>query len=1660
MTRPSLIIGLGGTGQWVLTFLKKELLEISGGSLPPTVKLICFDTISRTTARTGRGRSREDQDAVRAGAVELLEGEEFIPIGDSVSRLAQEIAAGHHSHLQWFPAKTFLGKLPPAALNIREGSGQIRQMGRIAIFQDLSAFTNSQILSRFRAALLDLQNKVSRDSQLEVIIVGSLAGGTGAGMLVDMALLVRAQASRIVANNYVVRGFFVLPRAFASGGVGEGRDMLARSFAAWRELDRFMIVSDRFGLRQMNYHEQNKDLRLPIDKRAYDVSYMVDPAREVNSLENIKPEKGIFPALAHCISAILDDKAGKAYTEFVSSNLAGKLASLPRRPYHSAIGSYTLKVPVYYAQEKFSHQLALEVLREFLAPEVNDKGRVIRVSELRNREALEGEGGRTAVLKFLNASGLNIDGEEIPNTRLTPLIGKIREKEARQDNTIILQWAGGGLTKIDSHILSALTHISQDEEGKLIARNISGELDKPIWEYVAPPRAAKQTPEEAFTRIKNRVPEVRTEHYGLDTAGGERLRGLYGRALAQAKRAQLVRFQKLLQAWTRRTLNGQSVDPHTARGGKIGYVRAFYAELADTLAYFIGFLNKVRLVRNEDLKLASRTSEASRRSLMQYQKEMGKKCWVTFWEDFTHPDAHRAARNYLLAEQRDIDVRKDDLLLDVLAETAAEMQALTEKTRDEIDLWIAHLVTGDSGRSITSLYSAAIDSLANVSINHQSDIGQEKVSKLIGESDLKLDPALINEMLRHIRWDVVTKDASIKLACTVELLTSEKRVAFSREGVRSAEHNLKVVLNLARGAYVSLHRDAPIAREVAQVFPTGQSLAQALDNLAEPMYLRSKVPQGPEVISCYIRVQSALDEKTTSYFNEFETEMKARNANIKGSSLTLVDSEDPHTLTIVRSDDLLPSTDFEMWDSCRTAYIQQVTDPHRGIPAAELYIFPEEINACYYESRIPSVLAEPYRVLDPSVVALLEERQRLELFFHAAALGFVRMDASEGRLRWIYQLPHPKRPVHLDLSPSSIQSSFERPVDIFQVIYNFLSGESIDWNELSQVVVNEQQRLGRSRVHQLYRQALEGEGGIVPYIRSVISISRSGTRDDVLSQSIGKEYTDLMDVARIIYLEALSSLEQLPDSRDIVGFARRAGFQVYDTGIPDVFEFIPESENWSTRFTRPVMAFQLLDLRVDEKTIETALLRFRQLQKSGRDLEDVIFIAVDQPLSDETVRAMQRLRAEEGIQFITLNEQVLFDEPGNTLISLQEHVREVLGPQRDLYDRRDPVSDRLNFFGREMVVRDLLSRLSNGEPIGLFGLRKIGKSSLLRHLRSVANFPMAHVDLQAGADALGVFERALKHWYDVARNLRIIWEPDLDLAQDPIGKFRRQVERLRESSLRAGRSVPVLLVDEIERVFPPAEDPEKVADEIEHGVSAAKDPKKAPKYNPEKVSNYVRFADVLRGLVQEGQLGIICVGVNAPINRINRFGSEQNPFYQFLQEQYLGPLTDKDCKEMVSVIGGQMKLSYSENALESVVNASGGHPFLARQLCSVAYEALGSGPSQLTPEHIKTAKRGFISRPTTSALLNEEGLWGEVTNRSLWGSEVVADIKNILLFLAIHDSIEENGLPPSVQREVRERTLYEFSRRGLLRVNEGYYSIRFGVFRAWLRRYQLGGLDE
>lgn len=1136
MTRPALVIGLGGTGQWVLTYLKKDLMEIGGGKMPPGVKLLNFDTTSKPVAQTGRGGEEEEKE-IRLGNIRLEPETEFIPIGENVLALAMQIADGQHPHLQWYPARTYLSKLPPAAFNTKDGSGQIRQMGRISVFRDVAQGGVSKILSHIRAAILEIQGEVSSNRQLEIIIVSSFAGGTGAGMLVDVALLARAQAQRLVQQNYIVRGFFILPRAFSKGGLGEDRPMLARAFATWRELDRFLIVSERYGAHEIVYDPQNTALHIRVQHRAYDVSYIVDTFRRDNSLADLPPEEGLYPTVADCISAILDDVAGQRYTEYITVNYGGRLQSLPREAYHSAVGAFTLKVPVYYAQAKFAYSLALEAMDYLLAPHVDRRtGYATGVSELMNREVPQGTAGQVAALQLMHSTGLSRDDQQIPNTLLPQLIAEIRERDAQRDKRIVSQIASGGLTTAGGRFLLALTDISQDEEGKLISRDITDELNLRLWRLVPPSRAVGDTPAAALTRIRNAIPRVISEHYGIDVATGERLRGEYGKALERAKEAQLARFAKLLHAWIAFTLNGESYDPTVARSGKIGYVRSVLQGVVEACDYFVGFLNLVRQERNENLRLETRVKEQARRAWNEYERLAGKQSWVTFWEEFIDPRAHRAQRNYLLAMQRVVDVRKDDILLDVLSETAIEMRQIAEQARDEIDSWITYLASGDHTRGLTSLYNFIKDSLSSVNGNHELDRRLERVSQVIGEYEYQTDPKHVAEVLGALRWGTEEKDG--KLVVTLYAVYTDPsaepvHIPFSREGDNPSAYNSDLLLKLAERPYSTLHRDRPLAREIRSVYDTGTKLADSVHKMAEPLFAPKPTGKAPEIAACIVRVNGQVDERSVAYFKEFEDRYKSLHAEL--THFEMAGSEDRHKMTILRTNDIVTSDYFGMWEECRNAYIQLVSDPYKPMPAEELHIFPAEINACYYESKMPAVLQQPRRTLHPEVTVLLENRSKFELFFHALALGYIyRKDEGRGPV-WVYRLSEGDRELYITAPQTGIgvgegQADAE---DYFLVINNFavLGYDQrpglerslwVDWDKLSGAVIAER-RQHPDDVANLYRRQIED--GIVKAMRDQVQERRNREREEALRQLIAVDLEDLADLAEYIYKVEIQRLE-------------------------------------------------------------------------------------------------------------------------------------------------------------------------------------------------------------------------------------------------------------------------------------------------------------------------------------------------------------------------------------------------------------------------------------------------------------------------------------------------------------------------------------------------------
>lgn len=512
---------------------------------------------------------------------------------------------------------------------------------------------------------------------------------------------------------------------------------------------------------------------------------------------------------------------------------------------------------------------------------------------------------------------------------------------------------------------------------------------------------------------------------------------------------------------------------------------------------------------------------------------------------------------------------------------------------------------------------------------------------------------------------------------------------------------------------------------------------------------------------------------------------------------------------------------------------------------------------------------------------------------------------------------------------------------------------------------------------------------------------------------------------------------------DALHFFTEAGFacKPYETSM--AFACIPQTPTWQKTFPQPVYARVLPGEEIDHKNIIAVQ---QEARADPACSNQVIFVIVDRTPSDSAWLQIGTLRTE-NVQIIPIDDALIQGgrQQQKERETLAAHLRRYLGKRRDLYNVRDPVADRLNFFGREAQAHELLQILSEGRPVALFGLRKMGKSSLLQFMRDRASFPVASIDLQAGIDLPDLYTRILEAWQ---RSLRVKcpevnWEA-LRFAETPSTGFSllsaafAGATRDLIAKLEAAGQPPLLglFIDEIEVIVP-------------------REPEGVPVADQQVLDQYLAFVRTLRGLAQETRsLALLVVGVDPKLNRVNRWGAEQNPLYQFFREEYLGPLDREDCIQMVRNIGQQMGLAYTDDAVQYVAQVSGGHPFQARQLCSAAIQELGdslTGP--VTLEQMQAAAERFVRDPSTEALLS--GLWGEVTNPELWPQQQVIENQDILTTLAKEEQQPEAVVVAAGKdRAARERSVFELRQRSVLNKLQDALRIQFGLFRTWIRKYK------
>jgi len=229
---PALVIGLGNTGRRVLEQLKRIIANRYGRAEKiPNIRLLYVDTDPDTAVgsseNAGTLTPREVVTARLNRPSHYMQKESLLSVE------------------QWLPP----GSLYKLARTPGPANG-VRAFGRLALFdhyrtvaqrvrQEIETFlTDDPLLQADKATALGL-----RSNRPRAYIITSLAGGTGSGMFLDVAFLVRHELRQVGYLRPDVVGLFFVPQA---DNACQRSAALGNAYAALTELSHFQAKKTRY----------------------------------------------------------------------------------------------------------------------------------------------------------------------------------------------------------------------------------------------------------------------------------------------------------------------------------------------------------------------------------------------------------------------------------------------------------------------------------------------------------------------------------------------------------------------------------------------------------------------------------------------------------------------------------------------------------------------------------------------------------------------------------------------------------------------------------------------------------------------------------------------------------------------------------------------------------------------------------------------------------------------------------------------------------------------------------------------------------------------------------------------------------------------------------------------------------------------------------------------------------------------------------------------------------------------------------------------------------------------------------------------------------------------------------------------------------------------
>lgn len=225
---PTLVIGVGGIGCKIAEGIFREG-QAHGFIESGQLAVVGFDTDLNDVQSRARA----------SGKRRFVQFSTSEPVRN-ILRASPEIEG------VWFPPMSELSE-DLKNMSLIEGAGQVRILTRLALHD---AVRRNQVDNDIQRALGDLATFNNRDAwqgAVNIYMVGSLAGATGCGSFIQIALIAKNAARLRSVNRASVRGLFLLPDVVvrAAGlAADQEQNVIINGAAALRELNAAMQIAN------------------------------------------------------------------------------------------------------------------------------------------------------------------------------------------------------------------------------------------------------------------------------------------------------------------------------------------------------------------------------------------------------------------------------------------------------------------------------------------------------------------------------------------------------------------------------------------------------------------------------------------------------------------------------------------------------------------------------------------------------------------------------------------------------------------------------------------------------------------------------------------------------------------------------------------------------------------------------------------------------------------------------------------------------------------------------------------------------------------------------------------------------------------------------------------------------------------------------------------------------------------------------------------------------------------------------------------------------------------------------------------------------------------------------------------------------------------------